>query len=167
MSNSGLDSDLDDVVESLEKRIKNMADLRRIMNDMKHTLSEVKINVDDLKDYEKNLDQALKYTLQVRELDEWTLHTLKSFKKITESGGIKLITKKKGKLKTDIFVDMKKAKQGLAERGLEVLSDYEPDLQEILNNSIVMTLDFLASKAKSIENAHKLIDPYRKLKRSK
>ena len=162
MSKSSPDDDLDDVVDALEKRIKNMTDLRLIMNDMKHTLSEVKINVDDLKNYEKDLDEAMKYTLQIKELDQWSLSTLKSFKKISEKDGFKLSAQKISTPKTEVFVDIKQAKKGLLERGIEVIPEYEPEFQDILNKSIMMTLDFLASKSKSIKNAQKLIEPYRK-----
>ena len=164
MSKSSPDDDLDDVVDALEKRIKNMTDLRLIMNDMKHTLSEVKINVDDLKNYEKDLDEAMKYTLQIKELDQWSLSTLKSFKKISEKDGFKLSAQKISTPKTEVFVDIKQAKQGLLERGIEVIPEYEPEFQDILNKSIMMTLDFLASKSKSIKNAQKLIEPYRKIR---
>jgi len=164
MSNSSPDYELEEMVDALEKRIKNMTDLRLIMNDMKHTLSEVKINVDDLKNYEKDLDEAMKFTIHIKELDQWSLSTLKSFKKISEKDGFQLSSKKLPKAKTEVFVDMKKAKQGLLERGIEVLSEYEPEFQDILNNSIIMTLDFLASKSKSIKNAQKLIEPYRKIR---
>ncbi len=156
------DHDLDEFVESLEKRIRNMTDLRRIMNDMKHTLSEVKINVEDLKNYEQNLDEALKYTLQIKELDEWSLSTLKAFKKISDAAGFKCTSKPLPKTKTEIFVDMKKAKQALLERGIEVELKYEPEFEDILNKSVIMTLDFLATKEKSIMKAQKLIKPYRK-----
>ena len=162
MSKSSPDDDLDDVVDALEKRIKNMTDLRLIMNDMKYTLSEVKINVDDLKNYEKDLDEAMKYTLQIKELDQWSLSTLKSFKKISEKDGFKLSAQKISTPKTEVFVDIKQAKKGLLERGIEVIPEHEPEFQDILNKSIMMTLDFLASKSKSIKNAQKLIEPYRK-----
>ncbi|TFG04822.1 MAG: hypothetical protein EU536_03755 [Promethearchaeota archaeon] len=153
----------DSLIDALEARIKKMSDLRRIMNDMKHTLSEVKITVEDFKNYEKDINDALKFTLQIKELDEWSLHTLKLFRKINESGGFKPVSQKKvAKTKTEVFVDLNKAKQGLLERGIEVLPEFEPQFQEILNKSITMTLDFLVAKEKSIQQAQKLIEPYRK-----
>ena len=153
----------DALIDALENRIKKMSDLRRIMNDMTNVLSEVKINVEDLKNFEQDLNDVLKYTIHIRELDEWTLNTLKSFKKISESGGFRVISKKKaGKVKKAPLIDIKSAKQSLLERGIEILPEYEPNLQAILNSSIEMAIDFLASKEKSIENAQKLIGPYRK-----
>jgi hypothetical protein len=153
----------DSLIDELEKRIKSMSDVRRIMNDMKHTLSEVKINVEDLKNFEKGLNDALKFTLQIEELDSWTLSTLKSFKEISESGGLRCSdVKKLPKPKTTDFIDLKKAKQGLKERGIEVVQNYEKEFREMLNLSVTMTLDFLATKKEAIEAAQKLIAPYRK-----
>jgi hypothetical protein len=138
------------------------------MNDMKHTLSEVKITVEDFKNFERDINDALKYTLQIKELDKWSLHTLKLFKTINQAGGFKLVPDKRlEKPKTDVFVDLKKAKQGLLERGIRVQPESEPYFQEILNKSITMTLDFLASKETSIQNAQKLIEPYRKDRKGK
>lgn len=155
----------DSLIDTLEKRIKDMTDLRRIMNSMKHTLSEVKINMDDLKNFEKDLNDALKYTLQVKELDLWTLDTLKSFKKISESGGFRVLKGEKlGTLKTKEFIDQKKAKQALLERGIELSPTFEPEFSKILNQSVSMALDFLASKETAIETAQELIKPYRKPK---
>jgi len=153
----------DSLIDALEKRITDMTDLRRIMNDMKHTLSEVKINVEDLKKFDKNLNDALKFTLQIKELDEWTLGTLKAFKQISEEGGFRINSKKKAaKPKIKDFIDLKKAKDGLNERGIEVLPENEVQFSEILNSAITMTLDFLASKKTAIDKAEKLIAPYRK-----
>jgi hypothetical protein len=152
----------DSFIGALEKRIKDVADLRHLINDMKHTLSEVKINVDDLKNFEKGLDDALKFTLQIKELDEWTVETLKLFKEISNSKGFRIKGKKLKELKVKEFVDVKKAKDALLERGFEILPDFEPKLSKILNSSISMALDFLVSKESAIENAQKLIAPYRK-----
>ncbi|NVM53417.1 MAG: hypothetical protein HWN66_06900 [Candidatus Helarchaeota archaeon] len=155
-------------INTLEKRIKDMTDLRRIMNSMQHTLSEVKINVEDVKDFKQNLDDALKFTLQIKELDKWTLQTLRTFKKISDSDGFQCVTEKKlAKPKTELFVDLNKAKQGLIERGIDVLPEFEGEFQEIVNRSIIMTLDFLASKETSIKAAEKIISPYRKPKTKK
>jgi len=135
------------------------------MNDMKHTLLEVKINVEDLRNFEKNIDDALKFTLQIKELDSWTLETLKAFKKISDSGGFLAIEKKKGdETRSSDFIDLEKAKQGLKERGIEVLPDFEKQFREMLNLSVDMTLNFLESKKDAIEAAQKLIGPYRKSK---
>jgi hypothetical protein len=152
----------DSFIGALEKRIKDVADLRHLINDMKHTLSEVKINVEDLKNFEKDLDDALKFTLQIKEMDEWTVETLKLFKEISNSKGflIKGIKQKTPKIKD--FVDLKKAKEALLERGIEILPDFEPKFSQILNSSISMALDFLVSKESAIETAQKLIAPYRK-----
>ena len=152
----------DSFLDALEDRIKDMSDLRRIMNSMKHSLSEVKINIEDLKDFEQNLDDALKFTLQIKELDVWTLQTLKKFKEISELGGFQVLKEKADSLITFDFVDLKKARKALLERGIKVLSEYEPQFQEILNSSVKMALDFLASKKKAIEKAQKLIKPYMK-----
>jgi hypothetical protein len=151
------------LISTLEKRIRDFSDLRRIMNDMKHTLSEVKINVEDLRNFEKDIDDALKFTLQIKELDSWTLETLKIFKKISESGGFRATSEKKVAEISD-FIDIEKAKQGLKERGIEVLPDFENQFREMLNLSVTMTLNFLASKKDAIEAAQKLIGPYRKSK---
>lgn len=156
----------DSFVSALEKRIKSLSDLRHIMNSMKHTLSEVKINVDDLKNFEKDLDDALKFTLQIKEMDEWTVDTLKLFKEISNSKGFRIIKEKKQKEpKLKDFVDLKKAREALLERGIEILPDFEPKLSKILNSSISMALDFLASKENAIETAQKLIAPYRKIEK--
>ncbi len=140
-----------------------MDDLRRIMNSMKHILSEVKITMDDIKDFEKDLNDALKFTLQIKELDEWTLQTLKSFKNISEAGGFRAIEWEKTRTPTiKDFVDLENAKKGLRERGIEVLPNYESEFNDILNRSVEMALDFLASKELAIKTAQKLIAPYRK-----
>ena len=152
----------DSFIGALEKRIKDVADLRHLINDMKHTLSEVKINVDDLKNFEKGLDDALKFTLQIKEMDEWTVETLKLFKEISNSKGFRIKGKKLKEPKLKEFIDLKKAKEALLERGIEILPDFEPQLSKILNSSISMALDFLASKENAIETAQKLIGPYRK-----
>ncbi len=152
----------DSFIGALEKRIKDVADLRHLINDMKHTLSEVKINVDDLKNFEKGLDDALKFTLQIKEMDEWTVETLKLFKEISNSKGFRIKGKKLKEPKLKEFIDPKKAKEALLERGIEILPDFEPQLSKILNSSISMALDFLASKENAIETAQKLIGPYRK-----
>jgi hypothetical protein len=155
----------DSFIGALEKRIKDVADLRHLINDMKHTLSEVKINVDDLKNFEKGLDDALKFTLQIKEMDEWTVETLKLFKEISNSKGFRIKGKKLKEPKVKDFVDLKKAKEALLERGIEILPDFEPKLSKILNSSISMALDFLVSKESAIENAQKLIAPYRKVEK--
>lgn len=152
----------DSFIGALEKRIKDVADLRHLINDMKHTLSEVKINVEDLKNFEKGLDDALKFTLQIKEMDEWTVETLKLFKEISNSKGFLIKGKRQKALKVKEFVDLKKAKEALLERGIEILPDFEPELAKILNSSISMALDFLTSKENAIETAQKLIAPYRK-----
>ncbi|MHA1265615.1 MAG: hypothetical protein ACTSRS_10300 [Candidatus Helarchaeota archaeon] len=155
----------DTLIDALEARIKKMSDLRRIMNDMKHTLSEVKITVEDLKNFEQDLNDAIKTTLQIKELDEWSLYTLKLFKEINQANGFKLVPDKRlAEPKTQAFIDIRKAKQGLLERGIQINPEFEHLLQDILNKSVVMTLNFLASKETSIQNAQKLIAPYRKEK---
>ena len=150
-------------IGTLEERIKSMTDLRRIMNDMKHALSEVKINAEELQNFEKDLNDALKFTVQVKELDEWTLKALKTLKIVSAEGGIRLNKAKKSiSPKTSDFVDIKKAKQGLLERGIEIASKYEDQITQLLNQSVKMALDFLASKENAIETAQELIGPYRK-----
>ncbi|MFX1296542.1 MAG: hypothetical protein ACFFD2_17005 [Promethearchaeota archaeon] len=153
------------IFNTLEKRIKDVTDLRRIMASMQHTLSEVKINIEDLKDFQQNLNDALKFTSQIKELDKWTLQTLRTFKKISESGGFHIISKKrKPESKTSVFVNLTNAKKGLLERGIEILPDFESEFSEILNKSVSMALDFLAAKETAIESAKALIKPYRKPK---
>ena len=60
------------------------------------------------------------------------------------------------------FIDIKKAKKALLERGIEILPEFEKDFLRILNHSVSMALDFLASKENAIETAQELIRPYRK-----
>ena len=156
----------DSFIGTLEKRIKSLSDLRHLMNSMKHTLSEVKINVDDLRNFENDLEDALKYTLQIKELDEWTVETLKLFKEISNSNGFRMVMEEK-QIEPEIkdFIDPEKAKEALLERGIEILPDFEDKFCQILNSSISMALDFLASKENAIEAAQKLIAPYRKTKK--
>ncbi len=150
-------------IGTLEERIKSMTDLRRIMNDMKHALSEVKINAEELQNFEKDLNDALKFTVQVKELDEWTLKALKTLKVVSAEGGIRLNkAKKSSSPKITDFIDIKKAKQGLLERGIEISSKYQDQITQLLNQSVKMALDFLASKENAIEAAQELIGPYRK-----
>lgn len=156
----------DSFIGALEKRIRSLSDLRHLMNSMKHTLSEVKINVDDLKRFENDLDDALKYTLQIRELDEWTVETLKLFKDISNSNGFRIVEEEK-QMEPEIkdFIDPEKAKEAFLERGIEISPNFEDKFYQILNSSISMALDFLASKENAIETAQKLIAPYRKTKK--
>jgi len=156
----------DSFIGALEKRIKSLSDLRHLMNSMKHTLSEVKINVEDLQKFENNLDDALKYTLQIKELDEWTVETLKLYREISNSKGFRIIKEKEQKeLEIKDFVDLERAKEALLERGIEILPNFEDKFYQILNSSISMALDFVASKENAIVAAQKLIAPYRKIKK--
>jgi len=151
------------LIGSLEERIKNMKDLRRIMNDMKHALSEVKINADELTNFEKDLNDALKFTVQVKELDEWTLKALKTLKTVSEAGGIRILKERKVDTpKVADFVDNERAKQALLERGIEIAQKFQGQITQLLNQSVIMALDFLTSKENAIDAAQKLIGPYRK-----
>lgn len=156
----------DSFIEALENRIRNLSDLRHLMNSMKHTLSEITFNLDDVKKFENDLDDALKYTLSIKELDEWTVETLKIFKDINNSNGFRIVDEEKqAEPEIKDFIDPEKAKEALLERGIEILPDFEEKFYQILNSSISMALDFLASKENAIEAAQKLIGPYRKTKK--